>query len=82
MNLFTPNGDGFNDVWFVNTTDILFPIKVTVYNRYGGTVYFSDNYQNDWDGYYKGNPLPQATYYFVIEDSNGNFFRGPVTIIR
>ena len=82
MNLFTPNSDGYNDVWVVNTNDIVFPIKVTVYNRYGSAVYSSDNYQNDWDGYYKGNPLPQATYYFVIEDANGNFFRGPVTIVR
>jgi len=82
MNLFTPNSDGFNDVWTVNTTDIVFPIKVTVYNRFGNAVYSSDNYQNDWDGYYKGNPLPQATYYFVIEDANGNIFRGPVTIVR
>ncbi len=82
MNLFTPNSDGFNDVWIINTNDIVFPIKVTVYNRFGNQVYSSDNYQNDWDGYYKGNPLPQATYYFVIEDANGNIFRGPVTIVR
>ena len=82
MNLFTPNGDGYNDVWIINTEDIVFPIKVTVYNRFGRAVYSSDNYQNDWNGFYKGNPVPQATYYYVIEDTNGNFFRGPVTIVR
>ncbi len=82
MNLFTPNGDGFNDVWIINAKDIVTPVKVTVYNRFGNAVYSSDNYQNDWDGYYKGNPLPQATYYYIIEDSNGNFFRGPITIVR
>jgi len=82
MNLFTPNSDGFNDVWIVNTEEITYPIKVVVYNRYGNKVYSSDNYQNDWNGYYKGNPLPQATYYYVIEDANGNSYSGPVTIVR
>ena len=82
MNLFTPNSDGFNDVWIVNTDEIVFPIKVNIYNRYGNKVYSSDNYQNDWNGYYKGNPLPQATYYYVIKDANGNSFSGPVTIVR
>jgi gliding motility-associated-like protein len=82
MSLFTPNNDGYNDTWVINTTGITHPVKVTVYNRLGNEVYSSDNYQNDWNGYYKGNPLPQATYYYIIEDANGNIVKGPVTIIR
>jgi len=82
MNLYTPNGDGFNDFWLVNNPDVVFPIKVVVYNRSGRSVYASDNYQNDWSGLSEGNPLPQATYYYVIKDNNGSTFKGPVTIIR
>jgi gliding motility-associated-like protein len=82
MNLFTPNNDGYNDVWLINVKGIAFPVKVTIYNRLGNEVYYSDNYQNNWNGFYKGNPLPQATYYYIIEDSNGNIYKGPVTIIR
>lgn len=82
MNLFTPNGDGFNDIWIINDPEIVFPIKVSVYNRSGKQVYAHNNYQNDWDGQYNGNPLPQATYYYIIEDSSGNTFKGAVTIIR
>ena len=82
MNLFTPNGDGFNDVWLVNNPSVTFPIKVTIYSRGGQSVYASESYQNDWDGQSKGNPLPQATYYYVIQDAQGNTFKGPITIIR
>ncbi len=82
MSLFTPNGDGFNDYWVINVDGMTFPISVTVYTRYGNEVYHSDNYQNDWDGYRKGNPLPQATYYYVIQDAKGLIFKGPVTIVR
>lgn len=82
MNLFTPNGDGYNDNWKVNGNDISFPIKVNIYNRSGKQVYANNDYDNTWDGQYNGNPLPQATYYYIIEDANGTIIKGPVTIIR
>ena len=82
MNLFTPNGDGFNDVWVVNNKNVKFPIKVNIYTRYGNLVYSSEDYQNDWNGYFNGNILPKGTYYYVIQDANGKIFKGPLTIIR
>ncbi len=82
MNLFTPNGDGINDLWIVNDPQIVSPAVVNVYNRSGSQIYSSNNYQNSWDGQYEGNPLPQATYYYVITDASGAVFKGAVTIIR
>lgn len=82
MNLFTPNGDGYNDLWIVNDPNLVFPINVNVYNRSGKQVYSSDNYGNNWDGQYNGNPLPQATYYYIIVDNNNTTYKGAVTIIR
>ncbi len=82
MNLFTPNGDGYNDLWIVNDPNIIPPFKVNVYNRSGNQVYSSNNYQNTWDGQYNENPLPQATYYYIIEDAAEIIFKGAITIIR
>ena len=82
MNLFTPNGDGVNDNWIVNDPLIISPAKVNVYNRSGRQVYANDNYDSSWDGQFNGNPLPQATYYYIIEDAAGNIYKGAVTIIR
>ncbi len=82
MNLFTPNGDGFNDNWTVNDPQMTYPIKVKLYNRSGRQVYENGNYDNTWNGQFNGNPLPQATYYYIIEDATGTIFKGAVSIIR
>lgn len=82
MSLFTPNGDGYNDVWAVNDPNLISPFSVSVYNRYGNLVYSSDNYNNDWLGDYNDTDLPQATYYYIIEDADGQIFKGPITILR
>lgn len=66
MNAFTPNGDGFYDKWFITNGNCLIKAGVQVYNRYGSRVFESGDYKNDWDGTYKGHPLPDGTYYFVI----------------
>jgi gliding motility-associated-like protein len=85
-NVFTPNNDGYNDVWKVFSGTCFKKCKVSVYNRYGSLVYHTDNYNNDWDGRYKNNPLPDATYYYVIAvthtDGRIQPFIGNVTIMR
>ncbi|MBL0144501.1 MAG: gliding motility-associated C-terminal domain-containing protein [Chitinophagaceae bacterium] len=87
MNAFSPNGDGINDKWLVtsgpNCTKL---VTAKVYNRYGTQVYENKNYQNDWDGKYKGKDLPDATYYYVLTFNliNGKVVtvKGDVTILR
>ena len=86
QNAFTPNGDGINDVWMVNLRDCFTKSKVEVFNRYGGRVFESTAYKNDWDGRYKGKDLPDGTYYYVItlDLINGKkvYHKGNVTILR
>lgn len=86
MNAITPNGDGINDKWLVSYGNCQLVAKVSVFNRYGHKVYESENYQNDWQGTYKGKPLPDATYYYVIEFklNNGRTItkHGDLTILR
>ncbi|MBK9292067.1 MAG: gliding motility-associated C-terminal domain-containing protein [Bacteroidetes bacterium] len=82
MNLFTPNGDGYNDVWVIHNYEALRPVRVAVYTRTGALVFQRNNYQNDWNGYYNGNPLPEGTYYYIIEGRDGVVIKGPLTIIR
>lgn len=84
---FTPNGDGNNDTWLVyDTYDCLKGITVRVYNRYGNKVYESRDYRNSWDGRYQNKPVPDGTYYAVIEYTltNGRIFpvKTDVTILR
>ncbi len=82
MNLLTPNGDGHNDVWVIKDLDALRPAKVVIYNRSGRVVYQSNDYQNDWGGTFNGNPVPEGTYYYMIEGNNGEVIKGPLSILR
>jgi gliding motility-associated-like protein len=82
MSLFTPNNDGVNDYWYIPDLLKYGKLQVTVYNRYGQAVYKSDSYQNDWDGTWNGNPLPSATYYYIIKSSELGVIKGVVNIVR
>jgi gliding motility-associated-like protein len=86
LNAFTPNKDGFNDTWFITNGNCLKKAVVAVYNRYGSKVFESQDYKNDWDGTYKNKPLPDGTYYYVIDyellNNDRVFKKGNVTILR
>lgn len=86
-NAFTPNGDGNNDLWKVyDDYGCLRNVTVHVFNRYGNKVYESRDYRNNWDGRYSGKPLPDATYYAVLEFTliSGRvvMIKSDVTILR
>ncbi|WP_373548273.1 gliding motility-associated C-terminal domain-containing protein [Haliscomenobacter sp.] len=81
INLFTPNGDGKNDVLKFNDLELFNTTKITVFNRWGGIVFKQDNYQNDWDGSYNGRPLPPGVYYYVLE-LDEVVLKNSLTIIR
>jgi gliding motility-associated-like protein len=80
--LFTPNNDGINDFWYIPDLKQYGKLQVTIYNRFGQSVYQSDSYKNDWDGTWNGNPLPSASYYYLIKSSTKGFIKGVVNIVR
>ncbi len=82
-NLFTPNGDGINDNWYVEGI-LNFPEnEVFVYNIYGNEVYTKKAYANDWQGTYNGSELPDGTYFYVIRfDSPSKIIKGSIDILR
>jgi len=71
--IITPNDDGINDVFFIPClSSTLFPDnKVTIFNEWGGVVFEESPYSNEWQGTYKGQPVPIGTYFFVVEFGNG-----------
>lgn len=86
-NAFTPNGDGFNDTWFIPAIESFNGSEVRVFNRWGQRVHQNSEYSNEngWDGTQGGSKLPEATYYYVISIVNNcveEHINGTVTIIR
>lgn len=82
-NTITPNGDGKNDVWIIENIEE-FPLsKVWIFNRNGNQVYHQTGYNNDWNGKFKENDLPEGTYYYLLDLGNGkDVHKGHLTIIR
>lgn len=62
-NAISPNGDGINDVFI---TPYINP-SISIWNRNGISVYENNRYENDWNGSYKNNPLPDGTYYYILK---------------
>jgi gliding motility-associated-like protein len=67
----TPNGDGNNDNWQIDSI-IYFPENmVSIYNRWGDLVWSGKNYDNVnvvWAGKNRaGKDLPDATYFYLVE---------------
>ena len=82
-NLFSPNSDGVNDFFEVMNLQLYPDCEVIVYNRLGSPVFSSMGYQNNWNGTFNGEPLPDATYYYVIKcTGTEKVFTGPISILR
>jgi gliding motility-associated-like protein len=81
-NLFSPNGDGIDDFWVIESIENYPGAAVTIYNANGSVVYESDNYNNEWDAVYNGKDLPETAYFFVIRYENKDPKTGSVTVIR
>lgn len=80
-NIFTPNGDGVNDVFYATG---VYDFSLCIFNRWGSAVFESKNPGLWWNGTSKdGKPLPDGVYYFVLKDSDRmETFKGTVTLIR
>jgi gliding motility-associated-like protein len=68
-NGFTPNGDGFNDLFRILGLTQKYRVNTfRVWDISRALVFSAENYSNNWDGRdSKGNKLPAGTYYGVFE---------------
>ncbi len=78
-NTFTPNGDGQNDTWVIKRIERFENAQVQIFDRWGQSVFKSVGYAQPWDGTFKGNKLPTAAYYYVIELNSLEVSIPPIT---
>ncbi|MEM6722915.1 MAG: choice-of-anchor L domain-containing protein [Bacteroidota bacterium] len=84
-NAFTPNGDGLNDFFIVETEGNVILETFDIYNRWGEKVYANQNLLG-WDGRFNGEDQPMEVYiyYAVLRLPDGSLqeVKGDVTLIR
>ncbi len=66
-NVFTPNGDGFNDKLVAKTSGLVEEIKLQIFNRNGQMVFSTSEPRINWDGTYKGSIVSPGVYFYQCD---------------
>ncbi len=84
-NIFSPNGDGENDILYVRGNEIA-TINFVIYNRWGEKVFETNDIKSGWDGTYKGNPFNTAVFVYSVKAifENGEMIEknGNITLVK
>ncbi len=93
-NVFTPNGDGYNDVFKIRNSNVS-EFTFRVFNRWGTQIYETTAPEIAWDGKTTaGLPAPAGTYFYTLDAklASGNDIaifqdketleKGTITLIR
>ncbi|MCE2495974.1 MAG: choice-of-anchor L domain-containing protein [Flavobacteriales bacterium] len=92
-NVFTPNGDGNNDYFWIENLDKFPNTEVYVFNRWGQTVFTSTDYGGGcvnngdsgcWNGKVNntGADCSEGTYYYVIRAPGEEERKGSINLFR
>jgi gliding motility-associated-like protein len=85
-NVFSPNGDQWNQHFIIEGIQMYPNSVLTVVNRFGKIVFESSGYQNNWEGFSgNGGLLPSGVYYWTLQLNEPrvdvDYFRGEVSIL-
>lgn len=91
-NVFSPNGDKFNDTFFPSTSNDVKQINfLRVFDRLGNLIFENKNFppnssESGWDGTFKGQFLLPQTFAYIVEvlfiDNEVKLYKGDITIVR
>jgi gliding motility-associated-like protein len=84
-NVFTPNGDLINNIFYVYGINIK-NLSVNIFNRWGEMIFESHDITKGWDGKYKGVPVPEGAYVYLVrftgKEGSTEMRTGRVCLIR
>jgi gliding motility-associated-like protein len=81
VNVFTPNGDGINDLLRFDLLEVYPGSLLQIFNRWGEKIYEDPDYSNDWTG----EDYKAGTYFYILhinDEETGEIRKGSFTIIR
>lgn len=88
---FSPNEDGYNDLFYLQSKTPLNIKSFSVYNRWGANIYQVKDVMTNissigWDGNYKSDQVPEGVYAWFAEvlfpDDTIHMISGEVTVLR
>ena len=86
-NVFSPNGDGKNDILYALGISELNSVRLRLYNRFGAMVFETTDLAKGWDGRYKNEDCDVGTYFYLLEftcpfQKEKIVLKGDVTLVR
>jgi gliding motility-associated-like protein len=88
--VFSPNGDGINDIFKLYSDQDIFIKRIEIFNRWGNKVFVRENLRNSvfdgWNGLLDGKQAQEGVYSYFLEaqftGGSTELFKGALTIIR
>jgi gliding motility-associated-like protein len=84
-NVFSPNGDGRNDILYVYGNYIE-KVDMRIFNQWGQQVAQINNKTQGWNGTFKGQPQPVGVYVYILKaqlaDGRKIDLKGSITLVR
>ena len=84
-NVFSPNGDGTNDIFYVKGNGIK-TFSLLIFNRWGQNIFQSNVIDKGWDGTFNGSELNQNVFVYTlnVELFNSNIIKktGSITLLK
>jgi gliding motility-associated-like protein len=84
-NVFSPNGDGINDVLFVHGQGVA-TLEFKIFDRWGEVVFQTTDLNTGWDGTFRGKTMNNAVFVYLLDASfvNGETVSrtGNVSIVK
>ncbi|MDI5949615.1 T9SS type B sorting domain-containing protein [Flavobacterium yafengii] len=79
---FTPNNDGYNDIWQIKNLDNLPQSTLFIFDRYGKLLKQLIASDLGWNGTFNGFALPTDDYWFHLNLENGRIIKGHFSLKR
>ncbi|WP_235832329.1 T9SS type B sorting domain-containing protein [Flavobacterium zhairuonense] len=79
---FTPNGDGYNDLWAIKNIDQLPNYTISIFDRYGKFLKQMNQNSTGWNGIFNGEQLPSDDYWFTLIFVDGKSAKGHFSLKR
>ncbi|MDX2360426.1 MAG: PKD domain-containing protein [Crocinitomicaceae bacterium] len=87
-NTFTPDGDEYNQDWFIHISGVdIYDFELYIFNRWGEIIWESHDATIGWDGAYHGEIVQSGTYQWVVRctdilNDNKYEFNGHINLIK
>lgn len=79
---FTPNSDGYNDVWKIKNLDLFPKAVIMIFNRYGKLLKQLNTHSAGWNGTFNNSDLPADDYWFNLNFGDGKIIKGHFSLKR